>query len=139
MASRPHNLSSRDPGVVAPTVTAHRAATSRERNLPAWRVPTPATLDSAVIAACPSAATVRQWQSDAEELLASTGRRADLGETADPSASPAARRIQDENSRWRVPGIPTWLGYAGRLIPFGLTVLSIHLAVLRWIFLPIGG
>jgi len=139
MASGPHNLSSRDPGVVAPTFTAHRPGTSRDRNLPAWRMQTPATLDGAVIAPRPSAATVRQWQRDAEELLASLGRRADLGETADPSASPAARRIQDENSRWRVPGLPTWVGYAGRLITFGLTVLSIHLAVLRWIFLPIGG
>jgi hypothetical protein len=139
MASRPHNLSSRDPGALAPTFTAHRPATSKERNLPAWRVQTPATLDSAVIAARPSAATVRRWQRDAEELLASTGRRADLGETADPSASPAAHRSQDENSRWRVPGIPTWVGYAGRLITFNLTVVSIHLAVLRWIFLPIGG
>jgi hypothetical protein len=139
MASRPQNLSSRDPGVLAPSFTAHRAATSKDRNLPAWRVQTRATLDSAVIGARPSAATVRRWQRGAEELLASTGRRADLGETADPSASPAAHRSQEENSRWRVPGIPTWVGYAGRLITVGLTVLSIHLAVLLWILLPIGG
>jgi hypothetical protein len=100
---------------------------------------TPATLDSAVVAARSSAATVRQSQRDAEERLASLGRCADFGESVDPSALPAVRRAQDSNSRWRVPGNPTWVSYAGRLITFNLTVVGIHLAVLRWIFLPIGG
>ena len=147
MASRPHTLLSPNPGVVAATFTAHRLGTPRDRNPAARRVvrwkerhmQTPATLDSAVIAAPSSAATVRRLLRDAEGRLASIGWCADLGETADPSASPAARRIEDENSRWRVPGIPTWVGYAGRLITFNLTVVTIHLAVLRWIFLPIGG
>jgi hypothetical protein len=147
MASRPHPLLSPNPSVVAATFTPHRPGTSSDRNLAAWRVvrwkerhmQTPATLDSAVIAAPSSAATVRQSQRDAEERLASIGRCADLGESVHPSALPAVRRVQDKNSRWRLRGIPTWVGYAGRLITFNLTVVSIHLAVLRWILLPIGG
>src|ERR1700739_3259558 len=100
MASRPHTLLSPNPGVVAATFTAHRLGTPRYRNPAARRVvrwkqrhmQTPATLDSAVIAAPPSAATRRPSQCDAEERLASIGRCADLGETVDPSALPAARR-----------------------------------------------
>jgi hypothetical protein len=36
-------------------------------------------------------------------------------------------------------GIATRLSYAGRLTAFNLVVAVIHLAMLRWIFLPIGG
>jgi hypothetical protein len=36
-------------------------------------------------------------------------------------------------------GIATRLSYAGRLIAFNLVAAVIHLAMLRWIFLPIGG
>jgi hypothetical protein len=117
MASRPHTLLSPNPGVVAATIPAHRPGTSKDRNLRAWRVvrwkkrhaQTSATLVSAVVAARSSAATVRRSQRDAEERLASIGRCAD------------------------------WVGYAGRLITVNLTVVGIHVAVLRWIFLPIGG
>ena len=147
MTSRPHPLLSPNPSGVAATFTTHRPGTPRDRNPAAWRVvrwkkrhaQTPATLISAVVAARSSAATVRQSQRDAEERLASMGRCADLGESVDPSALPAARRAQEKNSRRRVPGIPTWVCYAGRLITFNLMVVSIHLAVLRWILLPIGG
>ena len=32
-----------------------------------------------------------------------------------------------------------WTSYAGRVITFNLAAATIHLAVLRWIFLRIGG
>ena len=103
MASRPHTLLSPNPGVVAATFTAHRLGTPRDRNPAARRVvrwkerhmQTPATLDSAVIAAPSSAATVRRLLRDAEGRLASIGWCADLGETVDPSALPAVRRAVD--------------------------------------------
>jgi hypothetical protein len=36
-------------------------------------------------------------------------------------------------------GIATRLSYTGRLITFNLAVALIHLAIVRWILLPIGG
>ena len=45
---------------------------------------------------------------------------------------PTVSRVQDSNGRWRAT-------HAGRLITFGVPVAIMHLAVLRWIFLPIGG
>jgi hypothetical protein len=111
MTSRPHNLLSRVPGVVAPTFMARRLGTSRGRNPAAWRVfrwkkgrvRTPGTPDGAIVAASTWAATVRQAHRGAEERLAS------------------------------------WVSYAGRVITFSLAVAVVHLCVLRWIFLPVGG
>jgi hypothetical protein len=147
MASRPHILLKRDPGVLARSFTARRLGTSTDRDPAPWRVvrcktshvQTPAALDSVAVAARSSPATVCQSQRDAEERLASLGRCAALAETVDPSALPAVRRVRDSNKHWRVRAIPTWMSYVVRLITFNLTVVSIHLAVLRWIFLPIGG
>jgi hypothetical protein len=144
MTSRPYNLLSRVRGVVAPTLVARRLRTSRHRNPAAWRAVgwkngQLQTLETAFVAARTSAPTVRRSHLDAEERLASIWRCADLGETMEPLAVPAVRRGQESNSRWRVRGIATWVSYAVRLTTFNLAVAIIHLAVLRWIFLPIGG
>lgn len=40
---------------------------------------------------------------------------------------------------WSSRGIATRLSYTGRLITFNLAVALVHLAIVRWIFLPIGG
>jgi hypothetical protein len=147
MTDRPCNLLRRVPGVVAPTFTAHRLGASRHRNPCPWRgvrrkksyTQTPATLDSAIAAARTSAAAVRQSQRDAEQRLASIWRRADFGKNVEPFALSAVHRAHDSNSRWRVRGVAAWASYVGRLITFNVAVIIIHLGVLRWIFLPIGG
>ena len=40
---------------------------------------------------------------------------------------------------WASAGIATRLSYPGRLITFNLAVALVHLAIVRWVFLPIGG
>jgi hypothetical protein len=110
MSSRPHILLKRDPGVLAPSFTARRLGTSTDRDPAPWRV-------------------VRHKTSHVQTPAA-------LDSVA---ALPVVRRVRDSNKRWRVRAIPTWMSYVVRLITFNLTVVSIHLAVLRWIFLPIGG
>jgi hypothetical protein len=100
---------------------------------------TPATLDGAIVAVRTPAATARRSQRGAEQRLASIWRRAHLGETMKPFALPAVRHVHHSNSRWRVRAIAAWVSYAGRPITFNLAVAIIHLAMLRWIFLRIGG
>jgi hypothetical protein len=103
--SRPHKLLSRVPGVLAPTFMAGRPGIARRRNPAARRVvrwktrhvPTPASLDGAIV----PARTLRR-------------------------------------RRWRVRAIATSVRHAGRVIAFDTAVVLIHLAVLRWVFLPIG-
>jgi hypothetical protein len=118
MTSRPHRLLSRVPEVLAPTFTAHRLGPSRQRNPAAWR---------------------RRSQHDAHERLASTSRCADIGEIGAPFALPPVHRVHDGNSSSSLRQIATWVSYAGRPITFSVVVAIIHLGVLRWIFLPIGG
>jgi hypothetical protein len=62
-----------------------------------------------------------------------------MTKTVEPFALPAVHRVRDSNSGWRVRGIAACVSYVGRLITFNLAVTIIHLGVLRWIFLPIGG
>jgi hypothetical protein len=126
---------------------ARRLGKSTHHNQAAWYVvrwkrryaPTPATFASAIVAARTPAATERPSQRNAEEPLASIWRRAELADTAERFDSPAVRRAHEDNDRWRMPGIATWMRHAGRMITFNLVVVIIHLAVVRWIFLPIGG
>jgi hypothetical protein len=119
MTSRPYRLLSRVPDVLAPTFTAYRLGPSRQRNPAAWR---------------------RQSLRDAQQhRFASTWRCADIGETVAPVALPPVHRGHDSNSSSCVREIATSVSYACRPITFSVVVAIIHLGVLRWIFLPIGG
>jgi hypothetical protein len=96
-----------------------------------------ATPDDAGVAFRASAPLVAQWQHHAPERLTSEWRHADFSEALQALGLPDAPCAQSGDSQWRLRG--TWVSYAGRLITFNLAVAVIHLAILRWIFLPIGG
>lgn len=149
MTSRPYDLARRAPGVVAATFTARRLPTASERDAAGWRavrlkkrrVHTSATLDQAAVAPRTSAALLRHWQLDAEARLTCRWLHADFCHALEPLGMPAVPSLEDGNGRRRVRRIATWetASYVGRLVIFNLTVAILHLAILWWMLLRIGG
>jgi hypothetical protein len=132
MSSRSDNLVRRVPAVVGETLRPHRPRKPSERNAPVW----PATHCTAG-----SAPTAAHRQLDADAPPAAEWREADLSDALEPFGLPAGPRVADSHNRGRLARIATWetVAYACRLISVSLVVVLAHLAVLRWIFLPIGG
>jgi hypothetical protein len=98
---------------------------------------TTAARDRAGVALRTSAALRIKCKHDAEEH--SKWLHADFSEALEPFGLPDGLCDQSGDSRWRVGEIAACVSYAGRLIIFNLAVVIIHLGVLRWVFLPIGG
>ena len=112
MISRPSKLLTRGPGIVTPPLMARRPGTSNKRTQAAWRL-------------------VR-WKKRYVQTFANL-------DGAIVPARTLAWTVRRSSRRRRVPGTATWARHVGRVVTFNMAVAVIHLAVLRWIFLPIGG
>ena len=144
MTSKPHDLLHGRSGVADPS-TPRRARTPGERNRGVWRflrrtmrgTKAAARIDPPV-AFRTSGALVLSWRQAPAECLTAEWRHADLGEVRALLGLPDVPRTPGGGSRARVPAVATRLSHAGRLISFNFAVAIIHLAFLRWIFLPVG-
>jgi hypothetical protein len=81
---------------------------------------------------------LQSWH-DAEECLTREWSPAEVSEALEPLGLAEVPRAHSGDPLRSAPGIAMRLSYAGRLLTFSLVVAMIHVGVLRWIFLPIGG